>query len=214
MKTQAFSLHSLPWLSNFETNQGYKDRQDPSLTLIFPINLNEPKFKDFGYLVWTTTPWTLYSNFCIVVGPDMDYNLVEQDGKKYWIAASRSAAYFKNPNIVDTCKGSELVGKDYEPLSRISDAFVTPDQLSRHYKIYPADYVSTEDGAGAVHTASSFGSLEGGRLPLAATAWRRFPLPPLRGSGAAPTTPGLPRPPAQMLQKCNVFPKRHLLTAE
>ena len=92
MKTQAFSLHSLPWLSNFETNQGYKDRQDPSLTLIFPINLNEPKFKDFGHLVWTTAPWTLYSNFCIVVGPDMDYNLVEQDGKKYWIPASRTAA--------------------------------------------------------------------------------------------------------------------------
>ncbi len=87
----------------------------------------------------------------------MDYNLVEQDGKKYWIAASRTAAYFKNPNIVDTCKGFELVGKDYEPLSRISDAFVTPDQLSRHYKIYPADYVSTEDGTGAVHTAPSFG---------------------------------------------------------
>ncbi|WP_294986898.1 class I tRNA ligase family protein [uncultured Fibrobacter sp.] len=79
-------------LSNFETNQGYKDRQDPSLTLIFPINSDEAKFKDFGHLVWTTTPWTLYSNFCIVVGPDMDYNLVEQDGKKYWIPASRTAA--------------------------------------------------------------------------------------------------------------------------
>ena len=144
-------------LSNFETNQGYKDRQDPSLTLIFPINSSDAKFKDTSILVWTTTPWTLYSNFCIVVGPDMDYNLVEQDGKKYWIAASRTAAYFKNPNIVDTCKGSELVGKDYEPLSRISDEYVTPDQLSRHYKIYPADYVSTDDGTGAVHTAPSFG---------------------------------------------------------
>ena len=107
MKTQAFSLHSLPWLSNFETNQGYKDRQDPSLTLIFPINSSESKFKDFGHLVWTTTPWTLYSNFCIVVGPD------------------------------------------YEPLSRISDAFVTPDQLSRHYKIV---------------------FMEGGSIPLVRTA--------------------------------------------
>ena len=55
MKTQAFSLHLLPWLSNFETNQGYKDRQDPALTLIFPINSNEPKFKDTSILVWTTT---------------------------------------------------------------------------------------------------------------------------------------------------------------
>ena len=59
------------------------------------------------------------------------------------------------------------MGKDYEPLSRISDAFVTPDQLSRHYKIYPADYVSTEDGTGAVHTAPSFGFWKGEVSPLA-----------------------------------------------
>ena len=166
-RIQPYSPALATLLSNFETNQGYKDRQDPSLTLIFPLNTDEAKFKDTSILVWTTTPWTLYSNFCIVVGPDMDYNLVEQDGKKYWIAASPTATYFKNGNIVETCKGSELVGKDYEPLSRISDEFVTPDQLSRHYKIYPADYVSTEDGTGAVHTAPSFGSLEGGSLPLA-----------------------------------------------
>ncbi|MDY6332246.1 MAG: hypothetical protein SPL52_12145 [Fibrobacter sp.] len=140
MKTQAFSLHSLPWLSNFETNQGYKDRQDPSLTLIFPINSNEPKFKD--------------------------------------------------TSIVDTCKGSELVGKDYEPLSRISDAFVTPDQLSRHYK-------------------SCF--MEGGSIPLVRTSLLSTPTAGLR---RRPATPRLPHPPAQMPQKCNVFPKRHLLAVE
>lgn len=156
-------------LSNFETNQGYKDRQDPSLTIIFPLISDEDKFKDTSLLVWTTTPWTLYSNFCIVVGEDIRYNLVEQDGKKYWIAESRTAAYFKDPNIVDTCTGRELVGKSYEPLSRISDAYVTPGQLSRHYKIYAADYVSTEDGTGAVHTAPSFGEEDfqtGKRLDL------------------------------------------------
>ena len=164
-------------LSNFETNQGYKDRQDPSLTLIIPINSNEPKFKDTIILVWTTTPWTLYSNFCIVVGPDMDYNLVEQDGKKYWIAASRTAAYFKNPNIVDTCKGSELVGKDYDPLSRISDAFVTPDQLSRHYKIY---------------------FMEGGSIPLVRTSLLSTSSAGLR---RRPATPRLPHPPALNRQR-------------
>ncbi|PWK85704.1 isoleucine--tRNA ligase [Hallerella porci] len=156
-------------LSNFETNQGYKDRQDPSLTLIFPLISDEAKFKDTSLLVWTTTPWTLYSNFCIVVGADIKYNLVEFEGKKYWIAESRTAAYFKNANIVDTCMGSELAGKSYEALSHISDEYVTPDQLSRHYKIYTADYVSTEDGTGAVHTAPSFGEEDfqtGARLDL------------------------------------------------
>ena len=168
-------------LSNFETNQGYKDRQDPSLTLIFPINSDEAKFKDTSILVWTTTPWTLYSNFCIVVGPDMDYNLVEQDGKKYWIAASRTAAYFKNPNIVDTCKGADLVGKDYEPLSRISDEYVTPDQLSRHYKI---------------------GIMGGGSVPLVRTSLLSTPTAGLK---RRPATPCLPHPPAQMLANSPFF---------
>lgn len=156
-------------LSNFETNQGYHDRQDPSLTIIFPLLSDEDKFKDTNLLVWTTTPWTLYSNFCIVVGADIPYNLVEFEGKKYWIAESRTAAYFKDPKIVDTCKGADLVGKSYEALSHISDAYVTADQLSRHYKIYAADYVSTEDGTGAVHTAPSFGEEDfqtGKRLDL------------------------------------------------
>jgi isoleucyl-tRNA synthetase len=156
-------------LSNFETNQGYKDRQDPSLTIIFPLLSDEARFKDTNLLVWTTTPWTLYSNFCIVVGADIKYNLVEFEGKKYWIAESRTAAYFKDPKILDTCMGADLVGKSYEALSHISDAYVTPDQLSRHYKIYAADYVSTEDGTGAVHTAPSFGEEDfqtGARLDL------------------------------------------------
>ena len=144
-------------LSNFETNQGYKDRQDPSLTLIFPLISDNAKFKDTSILVWTTTPWTLPSNFAIAVGPDMDYNLVEQDGKKFWCAATRTAAYFKNANIVDTCKGSDLVGLSYEALFHLSDAYASKEELEKRYKIYPADFVSTEDGAGAVHIAPSFG---------------------------------------------------------
>ncbi len=156
-------------LSNFETNQGYKDRQDPSLTVTFPLLSDEAKFKDTILLVWTTTPWTLYSNFCIVVGENIKYSLVEFEGKRYWVAESRTAAYFKDAKIVDSCMGSELVGKSYEALSHISDAYVTPEQLSRHYKIYAADYVSTEDGTGAVHTAPSFGEEDfqtGARLDL------------------------------------------------
>jgi len=43
-------------LSNFETNQGYKDRQDPSITLIFRMSLlsassNSSKNEN-GYMLW------------------------------------------------------------------------------------------------------------------------------------------------------------------
>lgn len=144
-------------LSNFETNQGYKDRQDPSLTLIFPIVSENSRFKDTSILVWTTTPWTLPSNFAIAVGPDMKYSLVSHEDKKLWVATSRIQAYFKDAEVLDTCKGSDLLGLHYEPLFRFSDAYATKEELEKRYQIYPADFVSTDDGAGAVHIAPSFG---------------------------------------------------------
>lgn len=144
-------------LSNFETNQGYKDRQDPSLTLIFPIVSENSRFKDTSILVWTTTPWTLPSNFAIAVGPDMEYSLVSHEDKKLWVATSRIQAYFKDAEVLDTCKGFDLLGLHYEPLFRFSDAYATKEELEKRYQIYPADFVSTDDGAGAVHIAPSFG---------------------------------------------------------
>ena len=144
-------------LSNFETNQGYKDRQDPSLTLIFPLLSDDPRFKGTNLLVWTTTPWTLPSNFAIAVGPEMEYSLVESEGNRFWCASTRVSAYFKEPNVVATCRGTDLVGLSYEPLFRLSDAYATEEELAKRYKIYPADFVSDEDGAGAVHIAPSFG---------------------------------------------------------
>lgn len=158
-------------LSNFETNQGYKDRQDPSLTLIFPLidggsqGSLPQKFQNTSLLVWTTTPWTLPSNLAIVIGADIEYSLVEdQDQKRYWIATSRLQTYFKKPKkgeadwkVVDTCLGSELQGIAYQPLFRYSDSYASPEELEKRYQIYQADFVSTEDGTGAVHTAPSFG---------------------------------------------------------
>lgn len=144
-------------LSNFETNQGYKDRQDPSLTLIFPLKSENPKFAGTSILVWTTTPWTLYSNFAIAVKADLKYVLIEHEGGKYWVAATRAKAYFKDAAPVAECMGSELAGLHYEALSHISDEYVTAEELAKHYTIYAADFVSDEDGAGAVHIAPSFG---------------------------------------------------------
>ena len=55
-------------LSNFEANQGYKDVQDPSVTVRFKSN-QEP---NLFFLAWTTTPWTLPSNMALAVGPDVE----------------------------------------------------------------------------------------------------------------------------------------------
>ncbi|MDR3002408.1 MAG: isoleucine--tRNA ligase [Fibromonadaceae bacterium] len=142
-RVQPYSPALATPLSNFETNQGYKDRQDPSITLTFPLLERENE----SLLVWTTTPWTLPSNLAIAVGADIDYVLI--DG--YWIAQSRANIYFKEPQITARCKGKDLAGLRYEPLFRYAE-----EQANR-YTIYTAPFVSIEDGTGAVHIAPSFG---------------------------------------------------------
>jgi isoleucyl-tRNA synthetase len=87
----------------------------------------------------------------------MEYSLVSYEDKKLWVATSRIQAYFKDAEVLDTCKGSDLLGLHYEPLFRFSDAYATKEELEKRYQIYPADFVSTDDGAGAVHIAPSFG---------------------------------------------------------
>lgn len=57
----------------------YQDRQDPSVTVTFP--LTGAKAESLGLtavraLAWTTTPWTLPTNLALVVGPDIEYVVV------------------------------------------------------------------------------------------------------------------------------------------
>jgi len=135
-------------LSNFETNQGYKDRQDPSLTLAFSLCDS-----DEHLLVWTTTPWTLPSNLGIALGPQILYDLVEKDQKKYWIARERKSVYFpEDCPVLQTVSGQELAGRKYHPLFTF-----TPLLSDKQYSLLLADFVSLTDGTGAVHIAPSFG---------------------------------------------------------
>lgn len=144
-------------LSNFETNQGYKDRQDPSLTIRFQL-----EDSDESLIVWTTTPWTLPSNMATAVGPEIDYVLVESNVEgagKVWIAESRLSSYFKEiPEILKKAKGSELVGRKYTPLfPHMTQAQGDTPEHANRYQIYAAEFVSTENGTGIVHIAPSFG---------------------------------------------------------
>ncbi len=138
-------------LSNFEANQGYRDVTDPAVTIRFRVE-GMPKV---SFLAWTTTPWTLPSNLALAVGPDIDYVRVRDDGEEYILAEARLAACFGKevPEVVWRGKGSELVGMRYEPLF---DYF--RDQAEKGaFRVIAADYVSTEDGTGIVHTAPGFG---------------------------------------------------------
>ncbi len=141
-------------LSNFETQQNYQEIKDDSLFIVLPI-IN--KFKDFNNLkimVWTTTPWTLASNYALCVNKNITYCIVNVKDNNYIIATSLVEKVFKKEKftILNTFNGSDLVGLEYTP------PFTFNMMMNgKPYKIFEDDYVTDTDGTGVVHIAPSFG---------------------------------------------------------
>ncbi|HOX96038.1 MAG TPA: isoleucine--tRNA ligase [Candidatus Woesebacteria bacterium] len=138
-------------ISNFEVamDNSYKDVTDPSVFIKFPVIGESNTF----FLAWTTTPWTLPSNFALAVSEKDNYVLAELDGTRYILAKPRldGALGHERVTILKEFKGSELVGKAYQPLYD----YFTPNNADHH--VYAADFVSMEDGTGIVHIAPGYG---------------------------------------------------------
>ena len=159
------SMHICPrcetTLSQSEVAEGYRDVKDLSVIAEFEL-VDEP---GTFVLAWTTTPWTLIANVALAVGPGITYVKIrtpnsELPTSNYFIVAKdRVAEVFKDKpyEIVAELKGHDLVGKSYKPLFN----YYSNDQnLKNHengWKIVPADFVTTEEGTGVVHTAPAFG---------------------------------------------------------
>ena len=137
-------------LSNFEVNQGYQDKTDNAITVLFKLE------NGMKILVWTTTPWTLPSNLMLAVGADIDYVIMEEAGQKYVLGRALLGRYKKqleNAVEVGSLKGKDLVGMSYEPM------FPYFKHLKEKgcFKVLSGEFVSTEDGTGVVHIAPGFG---------------------------------------------------------
>ena len=137
-------------LSNFEVNQGYQDKTDSAITVMFKLE------NGMKVLVWTTTPWTLPSNLMLAVGEDIDYAVMEEAGQKYVLARALLGRYKKQLEHaveVGSLKGRDLVGMSYEPM------FPYFKHLKEQgcFKVLSGEFVSVEDGTGVVHIAPGFG---------------------------------------------------------
>ena len=137
-------------LSNFETNQGYKEVVDPAITIRFKLRDEENSY----ILAWTTTPWTLPSNLALAVGPEVDYVKVKDGDEFFYLAENRLGAYYREtPEIVWRGKGADLAGRRYEPLFNY---FAKLDAQGA-FQVLCGDFVSISDGTGIVHCAPGFG---------------------------------------------------------
>ena len=142
-------------LSNNEVADGYKDITDISVTVKFEL-VDEP---NTFILAWTTTPWTLPGNVALAVNPDEEYSEVAVGDEKYILASARIEKVFegKEARVLKTMKGSDLVGKSYKPIFDYYASDMTLENHANGWKIYGADFVTTDSGTGVVHIASAFG---------------------------------------------------------
>ena len=137
--------------SEVAMENSYQMDTDPSLFVYFKL-----EDEDEYLLAWTTTPWTLPANMVLAVNQDVDYSLVAYGGKKFYVASDRVEKVMTDEkhqpleySIVKTIKGSELLGKRFEPLFE--------NRGPAAHKILHADFVTTEDGTGIVHIAPAYG---------------------------------------------------------
>ena len=137
--------------SEVAMENSYQMDTDPSLFVYFKL-----EDEDEYLLAWTTTPWTLPANMVLAVNQDVDYSLVAYGDKKFYVASDRVEKVMTDEkhqpleySIVKTIKGSELIGKRFEPLFE--------NRGPAAHKILHADFVTTDDGTGIVHIAPAYG---------------------------------------------------------
>jgi isoleucyl-tRNA synthetase len=150
-------LKPVPWSIENQTALAdaeleYKDVEDNSVFVEFPLENAAESF-----LVWTTTPWTLPANLAIAVHPDVAYAKVKyhRNGRDRigYVASDLAERVLKGRTgveglqVVATLSGKDLLGKTYR------HPFIDP----LRGRIIAADYVTTTDGTGLVHTAPGHG---------------------------------------------------------
>jgi isoleucyl-tRNA synthetase len=151
-------------LSNHELrmdDEVYRNRQDQTVTVTFPI-LEGQRFAGVKLLAWTTTPWTLPTNFALAVGPEIEYAVVAGHLlAKTLIPAHAKELGFENGEdalaaVTETVLGKELAGIRYQ---RLFDYYADESKFETEnaWQILVDDYVGADDGTGIVHQAPAYG---------------------------------------------------------
>ncbi|MXV51096.1 isoleucine--tRNA ligase [Pedobacter sp. HMF7647] len=155
----------------------FRIKPDQVHPLISQLFQNEAE--DTTILAWTTTPWTLPSNCALAIGEKIEYVKIRTFNQytflpvsvvlaktlvgKYFKAEAQNASFqdYKPGDklipweIAAEFTGADLVGLRYFQLM----PYVTNENLEKNaFRVIPADFVTTEDGTGIVHTASVYGA--------------------------------------------------------
>ncbi len=138
-----------------EAEVEYHDKKDRAIFVRFDA---EQQWKEaaghkVSVIIWTTTPWTIPANRAVALNPEIVYAVAAVGGDKVFVVAAvlldslMTRFGISDYKILSELKGRELEGRNLiHPLNgRISP-------------IVLADYVTTDSGTGAVHTAPGHGA--------------------------------------------------------
>jgi len=121
--------------------------------------------KRVALVIWTTTPWTLPANLAIVAHPDFTYVAVPSPRQpdEYLVVVRELAAAFLaaiggDPGAV--AQAIELPPTAMALLEgkRYHHPFIATPRGDADFRVWFADYVTTEQGTGLVHTAPGHGT--------------------------------------------------------
>jgi isoleucyl-tRNA synthetase len=154
---------TMPWcprcgtgLSQMEMNEGYADREDPGLTVRFPL-VDRP---GEALLVWTTTPWTLAANVAAAVGEELTYVRVQQGPDTFWLGKGTMKQALRGPfKVLEEVPGSALAGWRYTgPFDELPAVAASFAEAGYEHRVVTWDMVGEEEGTGIVHIAPGCGA--------------------------------------------------------
>ncbi len=130
----------------------YKDVTEEAVTVKFKVkNPGKHSLPENTYiLAWTTTPWTLPGNVGLAIGEEVSYVVFDHEGQAF----IQAEALYKGTTSIKKIQGRDLVGIEYEPLYEIP---LVKNHTGKKHVVLPADFVTTTDGTGIVHTAVMYG---------------------------------------------------------
>ena len=133
-----------------EAEVEYENHTSPSVFVKFKAKEDKGLLKDSHFVIWTTTPWTLIANVAVAVHPDFSYSYIKTAKGNLIIADVRLSVLeqmgIDKYEVIKNFKGKDLEGIVYDH----------PFGL-RSGKVVLANYVSSEEGTGLVHTAPGHG---------------------------------------------------------
>jgi isoleucyl-tRNA synthetase len=141
-----------------EAEVEYEDHTSPSVWVKYALTSDPAKIdpalagKKVNTIIWTTTPWTLPASMAVAFHPGLEYVALEKAGEVY-VVAKLLAAHTRG-----VCKLEGAHAIAHFPGTRLEHATFAHPFLDRKILGVLADYVTTDQGTGAVHTAPSHGA--------------------------------------------------------